>query len=174
MGNEAYHQMKTGVKGSSISSYLPLLVLILIAVLASVAITYGIQGGSLLWMHYFMGLFLCQFAMLKLFDLEGFAEGFQMYDLIAKRFRPYALLYPFIELGLGLSYLAMTSPFLTYLLTLLVMAVSIIGVVKALAKGMNIYCSCMGTILRVPLSTVTLSEDIGMGIMAILMLLMRA
>jgi hypothetical protein len=93
-----------------------------------------------------------------------------MYDLVAKRIRVYAYLYPFIELGLGLAYLSFFIPILTYLVTIVVMLVGAIGVIKSLKTGLKINCACMGTVLDVPLSTVTLTEDIGMGVMSLIML----
>ena len=164
---EELHKEKRNLK-----RYRPLLVLILVAVLAAMALTHGMQKSLFAGMHYFMGFFFCQFAMLKLFHPSGFAEGFQMYDLVAKNFRGYAYLYPFIELGLGLAYLSFMNPILTYVVTIIVMGIGAIGVIRALKAGLDVRCACMGTILDVPLSTVTLSEDIAMGIMACLMLLM--
>ncbi len=164
---------RKGSQAGKFFDYLPLFVLVSVAALGGVATAYGAGGSFLGWMHYFMGFFLCQFAMLKLFDINGFADGFQMYDLIARHCRTYALLYPFIELLLGLLYLARIVPEWTYAATVLVMGIGTIGVVRALFGGMNVHCACMGTILKVPLSTVTLSEDIGMGVMAALMLWMR-
>ena len=150
--------------------YWPLITLVVIAMLGSMALVSGNRQGLFAWMHYFMGFFFCQFAMLKLFNLSGFAEGFRMYDLIAKSFPGYATIYPFIELGLGLSYLSFAFPTPTYIVTIIVMWVGVIGVVKALRQGLDVRCACMGTVLDVPLSTVTLSEDIAMGAMAALML----
>ena len=155
------------------TDYWPLVSLILVAILAGAALCYGAQGRMLDWMHYFMGFVFCQFALLKLFNISGFADGFQMYDLIAKRYRPYALIYPFIELTLGLAYLSFFYPIATYLITIAFMLIGSVGVVKGLKKGLNIACPCMGTILKVPLSTVTLTEDLGMGAMAFIMLLSR-
>lgn len=153
------------------SRYWPLVSLIIIAALAATALTYGLQKGHFQWMHFFMGFFFCQFAMLKLFHPAQFSEGFQMYDLIAKKIPHYGLLYPFIELALGLAYLSFVLPILTYVVTVVVMCVSAIGVIKALKKGLDVRCACMGTVLDVPLSTVTLTEDIGMGLMALVMLI---
>ena len=153
--------------------YWPLISLIIVAVLAGTALCYGVNGGMLEWMHYVMGVFLCQFSLLKLFDIPGFADGFQMYDLIAKRSRAYALAYPLIELMLGLALLSFLNPVLTYLIIIVVMLIGTISVVKALREGLDINCPCMGTILNVPLSTVTLTEDAGMGIMALIMLASR-
>jgi hypothetical protein len=151
--------------------YWPLFALILIAGLEAATLSYSMQKGSFAWMHFFMGFFLCKFAMLKLFQPSGFAQGFQMYDLVAKKFSNYAYFYPFIELGLGLSYLSFVYPIATYVITILVMLTGAIGVIRALRQGLNVRCACMGTVLDVPLSTVTLSEDIGMGVMACWMLI---
>jgi hypothetical protein len=146
--------------------YWPLFTLILIAALEAVALTYGMHKGMYAWMHFFMGFFLCKFAMLKLFNLRGFAKGFQMYDIVAKKFSGYAYVYPFVELGLGLLYLSSAYPVATYTITIAVMGIGAIGVIRALRQGLDVRCACMGTVLDVPLSTVTLSEDIGMVVMA--------
>jgi len=69
---------------NKIGRYWPLFVLILVAAAGAAALTHE---GLFIWMHYFMGFFLCQFAMLKLFHPAGFAKGFQMYDLVARKFR---------------------------------------------------------------------------------------
>jgi hypothetical protein len=45
-----------------------------------------------------------------------------------------------------------------------------VGVLHAIKNKLDINCPCMGTILNVPLSTVTLSEDIIMVLMAVYML----
>jgi len=122
-------------------------------------------------MHNFMGLFLVMFSMLKLFDLPGFANGFQKYDLLAKRLRLWALIYPFLELGLGLAYLKRWQLETVYLTTIFLMSFGALGVFSALKKGLNVKCACMGTSLSVPLSTVAIVEDLGMVAMAIVMLL---
>lgn len=150
--------------------YWPLFALILVSAMAASALGYGAQLGLFAQSHYFMGFFFCQFAMLKFFQPATFAEGFQKYDLVAKKFPVYAYLYPLIELGLGLSYLAFIYPTLVYIVTVLVMCIGATGVIRALKAGLDVRCACMGTVLEVPLSTVTLVEDIGMGLMALWML----
>lgn len=159
-------------KKSRFKRYQPLLVLILVAILAAVALVYNAEEKSLLaWMHFFMGFFLCQFSMLKLFHPTGFVQGFQKYDLLAKRSLSYAYTYPFIELFLGLAYLASIYPYAIYIVTIVLMGIGTVGVIRALKAGLDLRCACMGTILDVPLSTVTLSEDIIMGVMACWMLI---
>lgn len=154
----------------SLFKYWPLFALILVAALAATALAKADQWRLLGWMHFFMGFFLCQFAMLKLFHPISFADGFQKYDLIAIRSRAYAYLYPIIELALGLAYLSFFMPTLTYILTIIILGIGAIGVIKALIKGLDVRCACMGTILDVPLSTVTFTEDLGMVAMALFLL----
>ncbi len=163
-------------RGKSWRDYLPLIVIAVVTLLAACAkqAADGDQWDWRLWMHDFMGFFLIVFAMFKLFDIDGFADGFQMYDPLAKPFRGYAYLYPFIELGLGLAYLAHAVPSFIYAATIAVMVFGSLGVLNALRKGLDLECACMGTVLKVPLSTVALVEDLGMAVMAAAMLfLMR-
>jgi len=159
-------------KRKSITDYWPLIVLLLVSVLAAFALSLGVKGSYFNWMHYFMGFLLFQFSLLKLFNPKAFADGFQMYDILAKKSRIYAYCYPLIELLLGFAYFSFFLPTVTYIITILIMCFGAVGVFKALKKGLDIYCPCMGSILKVPLSTVTLTEDIGMAIMAFIMLLM--
>ena len=121
-------------------------------------------------MHGAMGIFLCILSMLKLFNLKGFMDGFQKYDLLAGRTRFYALAYPFIELVLGLSYLALFKPELTYALTVFVMVFGSLGVLNAIRLKLDINCPCMGSILKAPVSVVTLVENMAMAVMAAYML----
>jgi len=158
-------------RGKSVKDYIPLLVILAFTFLAAMAkqADYGTWNASWL-MRDFMGFFLVVFSMFKFFDLDGFADGFQMYDLLAQRSRTYALSYPAIELGLGLGFLTgILTPFF-YSLTIIVMIFGAIGVARALAKGLDTNCACMGTALNVPLSTVALTEDLGMAGMAVFML----
>lgn len=155
-------------RGRRLADYVPLFVVIALTLLSATAkqFAYGQGWHWMSWMHDFMGFFLVVFSMFKLFNLEGFADGFQMYDLLAKPVRAYAYVYPFIELGLGLGYLAHWQPVFTYGATVVVMIFGSLGVFRALSRKMNIQCACMGTVLRVPLSTVALLEDLGMAVMA--------
>lgn len=173
MDKPAFHKREEN-RGGRIADYWPLVVLITISVLGAYAASVGVNATSMGFMHYFMGIFLIIFAMLKLFHPAGFADGFQMYDVLAQRARAYAYVYPYIELGLGLAYLSFFAPVFTYLATIIVFGFGAFGVVRALRDGLDINCPCMGTILSVPLSTVTLSEDVAMIAMAVVMLVSYA
>lgn len=156
---------------SSPKDYWPLLCLVLMSAVVALALQWHTSGNLVAWMHYFMGFFFCCFAMFKLFKPSHFADGFQMYDLLGKHIRLYAYIYPFIELLLGLCYFSFFNPTLTYLVTIFFLSYSAVGVIIALKNGLNVNCACMGSILEVPLSTVTLTEDISMILMATIMLL---
>jgi hypothetical protein len=134
------------------TSYFPLL-LILMYLLAGVA-----------------GFFLV-FSFFKLLDVPAFADAFSMYDILAKRSRGYALLYPFIELALGLAYLANLHPFTTNLVTLIVMGIGAIGVIQSLLEKRRIRCACLGAVFNLPMSKITLIEDALMAGMAAVMLI---
>jgi hypothetical protein len=170
MGKPAFKK-RVEQRGANLGEYWPLAALILVSAAAGAAIAQGIGFSLMTWMHGFMGVFLCVFALLKLFHPDAFADGFHMYDLLAKRLRSYGYVYPLIELGLGLGYLAFWNPPVVYAATIIVMAVGAVGVILALRRGLDINCPCMGSVLDVPLSTVTLTEDLSMGLMAALMLL---
>lgn len=152
----------------SLSDYGPLIVLVGFSLLAAMAKQLHYAGGwdTRTWMHDFMGFFLVGFAMLKAFDLSGFADGFQKYDLLAGPCRPYALLYPWIELALGLGYLGHVFPNIVYSVTIVVFAFGAVGVLIALRKGLDLQCACLGSTLKVPLTTVALTEDLAMAAMA--------
>lgn len=171
-GSEKVRQKGRGTKWTD---YIPLLVIVALTLLAACAKQYAYLNGLgwdwMRWMHDFMGFFLVVFSMFKFFNMEGFADGFQMYDLLAKPLRPYAYLYPFIEFGLGLGYLAHWQPAAIYIATIVVMVFGSLGVFNALRKGLDLDCACMGTVLKVPLSTVALLEDLGMAAMAGAMLI---
>ncbi|MEZ6185542.1 MAG: hypothetical protein R3F62_11100 [Planctomycetota bacterium] len=155
-------------RGSHLRDYWPLACLVLVCGLAALAISTGFATLAMRpFMHAYMGVFLSVFALLKLFDPSGFADGFQMYDLLAKRGRVYAYVYPVLELGLGLGYLSFLWPTAIYAATIAVFTFGALGVISALRRGLDIECPCMGSILSVPLSTVTLTEDgfmVGMAI----------
>jgi hypothetical protein len=147
-------------RGRSLLDYWPLISLVVVSALAAFAIAAGSGKVTMTSvMHAYMGVFLVFFALLKIFDLEGFMNGFAMYDLIAKRNSTWGYVYPFIELALGLAYLAFLWPTATYIATIIVFTFGAVGVVLALRRGLDIACPCMGNVLSVPLSTVTRCAD---------------
>ncbi len=133
-----------------------------------------VHGGfePMRWMGAFMAVFFLTFSFFKMLDVRGFAEGYATYDVVAKHAPAYGLVYPFIELGLGIAYvLAPLSP-ITNALALAVMGVSSIGVVQSVLRNSPFQCACLGTIFKLPLSKITLVEDLLMVVMSVAMLLL--
>ncbi|MCO6430192.1 MAG: heavy-metal-associated domain-containing protein [Deltaproteobacteria bacterium] len=136
----------------------------------------GARAGSFqpgFLMETFMGGFFVVFSFFKLLDLKGFAEAYSTYDIVAKRYYNYGYIYPFIELSLGISYLLGFIPVLTNWITLVVMLVSSIGVIGALLKRRTIQCACLGTVFKLPMTKITLFEDLSMAGMAAVMLVLH-
>lgn len=155
------------------TTYRPLLIILgyLLAVTASALIATG-GWDAMLAMRLFMGGFFIAFSFFKMLDLRGFADTYRGYDVIAKRFPRFGFIYPFIELGLGLAYLANANPVAVNAVTAVVMAVSLLGVIRAVISKTTIRCACLGTFFQLPMSTVTLIEDGLMLAMAVIMLFM--
>jgi len=61
-------------------------------------------------------------------------------------------------------------PMITNIITLTLMLIGAIGVLKALLDKRAIRCACLGTALNLPMTKVTLVEDLTMALMAIVML----
>jgi copper chaperone CopZ len=138
--------------------------------------TYFRTAGALGWSWHtfmldFMAGFFVVFSFFKLLDLRGFVDAYQSYDIIAKPIRPWGFVYPFIELGLGVAYLLRWELTIINWITLVLMLIGSIGVLQALLKKNAIRCACLGTALNLPMTTVTLVEDLGMAAMAAAMLL---
>ena len=154
-------------------SYLPLIVIIALILLASAAIAWR-QGdlGANLITNFMAGFFLV-FGAFKLLDLAGFAAGYSTYDLLARKVFAYGYAYPFIELFFGFAMILMPhAPWLLWA-EVVIMLFSGLGVALKLAKRERFQCVCLGTFLKVPLTKVTLIEDFGMAALALSVLLTR-
>jgi copper chaperone CopZ len=136
---------------------------------ALVAFATGEHSPHVL-MRYFMGGFFLVFSFFKLLDLRGFADAYRSYDLLARAAPAWSYAFPFVELGLGAAYLLNLAPTATNLATLILMLVGAAGVLKALLAKQAIRCACLGTALNLPMTKVTLVEDLSMAAMAAVML----
>ncbi len=123
-------------------------------------------------MRHFMAGFFLVFSFFKLLDVPAFAAAYSGYDVLAARWPGWGYLYPFVEAGLGAAYLANAWPTGVNWLTLAVMLLGTVGVANALLARRTIKCACLGTGFNLPMSTVTLVEDLGMAGMAAAMLLL--
>ena len=158
-----------GVEGGPVvqaSSFTPLLVAVSLIGLGSLA-----SGGADGFMAKFMGGFFLVFGGLKLLDLGGFAAAYAKYDLLAARLPAYGWVYPIVEVALGLAYLAAPEWIGLHAITFVLMTFSALGVISALRRGEKLTCACMGTAFNLPMTAVTIAENLGMAAMAGAMLL---
>ena len=154
-------------QASWLLTYKPLLILLGFILLGSVLVQvpHGhIHGADT--MRYFMAGFFLSFAFFKLLDIPAFADAYAGYDLLAAKWRGWGYAYPFVELALGMAYLANWQPALTNWVTVFVMGFSAIGVIQAVLNKRKIRCACLGAVFKLPMSTVTIVEDVGMVAMA--------
>ena len=160
---------------SWIEIYKPILVIFgyIIGITLLVEYMYG-EFVWTRWMSHFMAGFFLVFSFFKLLNLKGFAESYSMYDIVAKKLSGWGYIYAFTELALGIAFLTTFNPILTNSVTFVVMTVSIIGVLQSVFNKRKIKCACLGAVFNLPMSTITIIEDllmIGMsGIMLLTML----
>ena len=156
---------------SFLATYKPLLLVFGYILLVCFTIEFTSGHFSLQrFMPNFMAGFFLFFSFFKLLDLTGFASSYAMYDLLAKRVFGYAFIYPFIELALGVGYLVNGHHPLLNSIAFIVMAFSSIGVILAVLNKQKIQCACLGTGFNLPMTTVTIVEDVLMAAMAAWML----
>jgi copper chaperone CopZ len=150
-------------------------VLLLFGYVGAVAIIASWQNNTIngmLFMRYFMAGFFLAFSFFKLINLKSFAESYAMYDVIAKKIPAWGYIYAFVELFLGLAFIVNFNPFITNLVTLLVMSISIIGVLQSVLNKRKIQCACLGAVFNLPMSTLTIIEDFLMIAMSAIMLIL--
>ena len=156
----------------SLATYKPLLLVVFYVTGAAAFLTStqstGATGEN--FMRFFMGCFFLGFAFFKLLDVSKFADAFATYDIVAKRSRLYALLYPFLEFALGIAFILGVFPTFVNLVTATVMGVGLVGVLQAVRKRQAIQCACLGTVFNLPMSAVTIIENSTMILMALFML----
>jgi copper chaperone CopZ len=156
---------------SARTSYLPLI--LVFAYLIGVILLRQFHAGVWDWkeaMNDFMGGFFLVFSFFKLLNLRGFVASYLSYDVITKKWMTYGYIYPFLELALGIAYVVRFNPLITNWATLILMTVSSIGVVQSLLNKRKIQCACLGAVFNLPMSKVTLIEDVLMAGMALTMI----
>lgn len=166
-------QVVSELPEKSLTTYKPLLLIVGFIAGVSLLSQFPFDDFSaMLWMRHFMAGFFLVFAFFKLLNLEGFANSYQMYDIVAANWKAWGYVYPFVELGLGILYLINVAPIFTNWLTLIVLGISSVGVIKSVLNKQKIKCACLGDVFNLPMSTVTIIEDLTMVAMAAAMLLL--
>lgn len=157
-----------------LATYKPILVVFGYITVLSLLLSVSNEGfNNMQFMRVFMSGFFLIFSFFKMLDLQGFADSYSMYDIVAKRFRSWGYVYAFVELALGIAYALNFDPVITNTVTLIVMSVSIIGVLQSILNKRKIRCACLGAVFNLPMSTITIIEDGLMIIMSLVMLLQQ-
>ena len=169
---EQNHQTHEVPKSSNRKGYIILLNIFLAIIVASqVRVWQAGPFSGYLFMQTFMGFFFLVFGFFKALNWKIFAGSYGDYDLIARRLKAYAYAYPAIELGLGAAFLLNYQPIAINSATLALMTVGALGVAKNLLAKNQIQCLCLGAVIKLPLSKISLFEDVTMGAMALITLL---
>ncbi len=151
---------KTEVQTSKLETYKPLVIVFGYVFLVSAA--FQIYHGSFhphLFMNHIMGGFFIGLSFFKVLSLKAFADSFSSYDPIAKKVSGYGIIYPFIEIALGLMFIANMYLLAANIITIVILSATTFGVIKRLQSKTQIQCACLGTAFNLPLSFVTVAEN---------------
>lgn len=149
-------------------TYKPLLTVFafILIICLSVQFSRGVFD-RMLFMNHIMAGFFIGLSFFKFLDLKAFSESFSSYDPIAQKWLSYGLIYPFIEVALGVLFITGLLLPLANALTVLVLGLTTYGVYKRLQSKTQFQCACLGTAFDLPLSYVTIAENLVMIGMAI-------
>ena len=107
-----------------------------------------------------MGTIFVILGILKIPNLKGFANIFSKYDILARQSILYGYTYPFLEITLGASFFMKEYRDYAHKTTIALMILGLIGVGSTMYTGTPMRCGCLGSLFHVPLSYVTISENL--------------
>lgn len=154
------------------TSYVPVIALFAMTALAALAASTAAFGSpfTIRAGEWFIAFSMIMLAMLKLQDVEKFSAMFLNYDLLSKRWVPYASLYPFLEGGAGVLMAAGVLNWLAVPVALFIGAEGALSVFKAVyIDKRELKCACVGGSSNVPLGFVSLTENLMMVAMGLWM-----
>ena len=157
------------IKVSKIKQLKPLFIILAYISITSLLLNFK-NWDSTNAMLDFMGLFYIIFSFFKILDIKGFSISFRMYDPLAKKVPLYGIIYPFIEILLGIMFLTRIEIELAIILTIIVLGITTVGVTQTLLNKKSISCACLGTTLKLPMTEATFIENALMIIMAFVLL----
>ena len=157
------------IKASKLKQLKPLFIILAYISITSLLLNFKNWNSTNVMLD-FMGLFYIIFSFFKILDIKGFSISFRMYDPLAKKVPLYGIIYPFIEILLGIMFLTRIEVELAIILTIIVLGITTIGVTQALLNKKLISCACLGTTLKLPMTEATFIENALMIIMAFILL----
>ncbi|MDZ7744574.1 MAG: hypothetical protein U5K77_02310 [Candidatus Saccharibacteria bacterium] len=120
----------------------------------------------------FMAVFFITFAAFKFVNLDEFVSTYRDYDVLAKKFRVWAFALPFIEGVLGVAYLLYHDYTPLNLIVMTLTGLAAYGAWQELRNQSNIMSAFLGTVIKLPLSKVSLIENLSMFLMATIMIVL--
>ena len=154
------------------TSYTPVIALFAMTASMALAASFAVEGHAftIRAAEWFISFSMVVLALLKLQDVDKFATMFLNYDLLARRWVPYASLYPFAEGLAGVLMTARALPWLSIPVALFIGGIGAVSVFKAVyIDRRDIKCACVGGSSKVPLGFVSLTENVMMIAMALWM-----
>jgi glutaredoxin len=154
-------------------TYAPVLNLFAVAAATAVALTWFVFDTLLTWqtLGWFISVSMILLGMQKLRDVESFSTMFLNYDLLARRWVPYAYIYPWVETGAGVLMTGMMLTWLAAPAALIIATIGAVSVFKAVyIDKRDLKCACTGGGTNVPLGFVSLTENLMMIGMSLVML----
>ncbi|WP_235588018.1 MauE/DoxX family redox-associated membrane protein [Sphingopyxis sp. H115] len=154
------------------TSYTPVIALFAMTALMAIAASFAVEGNPFTprAAEWFISFSMIVLALLKLQDVDKFATMFLNYDLLARRWVPYASIYPFAEGLAGVLMTANALPWLSIPVALFIGGIGAASVFKAVyVDKRDIKCACVGGSSKVPLGFVSLTENVMMVAMALWM-----
>ena len=145
---------------------------LLLIVIGSVSMSLSFLFPIHSFMMYLMGVWFLAFGLLKLYDLRGFVEAFCKYDFIARRWKSYGYLFPFLEIAIGLIYIFNTSMLYMTIVNMVAFIISLLGIASAysvIKSGEKIACACMWIKWKLPMTKITVLENFFMAFMIVYM-----
>ena len=154
-------------------TYRPVIALFAITALMALATSIAVFGTPFTWraLAWFIAFSMAVLALLKLQDVETFSSMFLNYDLLARRWVPYAYIYPYAEAFAGILMIAGVLVWLSAPVALFIGGIGAVSVFKAVyIDKRELKCACVGGASKVPLGFVSLTENLMMIGMAVWML----
>lgn len=158
------------VKDKDATTYAPVVAIFGMAAAMAVAASWAVFGAivTVRGAEWFVAFAMCLLAVQKLRDVDGFANGFLGYDLLARRVVRYAYVYPWAEGIAGVLMIAGTLLWIAAPLALFIGGIGAVSMIRAVyIEKRELRCACVGGDSNVPLGFISLTENlmmVGMGL----------
>ena len=155
------------------TTYKPVIAIFATTALMAMAASWAAYGAlfTVKTGEWFIAFSMCVLAIQKLQNVESFSSMFLGYDLLAKRWVPYAYVYPFAEALAGVLMISGALRWLSIPVALFIGGIGGVSVFRAVyIEKRALKCACVGGGSNVPLGFVSLTENVMMVAMAVWML----